>query len=93
MQDYGCDAWKEYNEILQKLVNQLQERLKELKKDIQEVNWTRKNKQTQVGEKLRQLESQWVGLVSKNYEIEQAIVLQETALPPGTLQKGSMETE
>jgi len=24
MQDYGCDAQKEYNEILQKLVNQLQ---------------------------------------------------------------------
>jgi len=93
MQDYGCDAWKEYNEILQKLVNQLQERLKELKKDIQEVNWTRKNKQTQVGEKLRQLESQWVGLVSKNYEIEQAIVQCEAALPPGTLQKDSMETE
>lgn len=28
--------------------------------------------QTQGGEKLRQLEAQWVGLVSKNYEIEQA---------------------
>merc|ERR1712156_1148127 len=62
MQEYGCDAWKIYNEVLQKLVTQLQERLKELKKQIQ------------VGEKLRQLESQWVGLVSKNFEIEQAIV-------------------
>ena len=26
----------------------------------------------QVGDKLRQLETSWVGLVSKNYEIEQA---------------------
>ena len=24
MQEYGCDAWKIYNEVLQKLVNQLQ---------------------------------------------------------------------
>lgn len=28
--------------------------------------------QTQGGDKLRALEAQWVGLVSKNYEIEQA---------------------
>ncbi len=49
-------------------------RLKDLKKDIQEINWARKNQQTLVGERLRQLESQWVGLVSKNYEIEQVKV-------------------
>jgi pre-mRNA-splicing factor SPF27 len=47
--------------------------LKVLKKEIQEVNWARKNQQTLVGERLRQLESQWVGLVSKNYEIEQVL--------------------
>jgi pre-mRNA-splicing factor SPF27 len=41
---------------------------------IQEINWQRKNMQTQGGEKLRYLEAQWVGLVSKNYEIEQACV-------------------
>ena len=49
------------------------------------MNWSRKNKQTQVGEKLRQLESQWVGLVSKNFEIEQAIVHLEGEFPSGTL--------
>ena len=87
MQDYGSDAWKSYNETLQKLVNLLQDNLKDLKKDIQEVNWSRKNKQTQVGEKLKHLESQWVGLVSKNYEIEQAIVQLEAAFPAGTLPK------
>ena len=31
----------------------------------------------QVGDKLRQLETSWVGLVSKNYEIEQAIMNME----------------
>ena len=69
-----------------------QAQLAEVKKAIQEVNWSRKNQQTQVlffrpfplellfnlsflsyqvGDKLRQLETSWVGLVSKNYEIEQ----------------------
>lgn len=53
------------------MTSSLVSRLKALKKDIQEVNWARKNQQTLVGDHLRQLESQWVGLVSKNYEIEQ----------------------
>lgn len=44
------------------------------RKEIQEVNWQRKSLQTMGGEKLRALESQWVALVSKNYEIEQACV-------------------
>ena len=33
-----------------------------------------------VGEKLRNLESSWVGLVSKNYEIEQALVKMEAEM-------------
>ncbi len=51
-----------------------------MKKEIQEVNWARKNQQTLVGERLRQLESQWVGLVSKNYEIETVIAKIEVEL-------------
>ena len=82
MQEFGNEAWKSSNEVLQDLVNRLQKQLKDLKKEIQEVNWSRKNKQTQVGDKLRNLETQWVGLVSKNYEIEQAIVSMELTLPP-----------
>ena len=73
--------------------SKLQDSLKDLKKDIQEVNWSRKNKQTQVGEKLKNLETQWVGLVSKNYEIEQAIVQLEAAFPAGTLPKEDEESE
>lgn len=45
-----------------------------LRKEIQEINWQRKDMQMQAGEKLKKLESMWVGLVSKNYEIEQACV-------------------
>ncbi|CAF3665679.1 unnamed protein product [Rotaria sp. Silwood1] len=42
-------------------------------KHIQEINFKRKNEQTQAGSKLNALEQTWVGLVGKNYEIECAI--------------------
>lgn len=79
MLEYGCEAWKAHLEIFTSLQAKAQLRLAELKKDIQEVNWQRKSRQTQAGEKLKSLEAQWVGLVSKNYDIEQACAkLEET---------------
>lgn len=54
----------------------VQTQLGEVKKEIQEVNWSRKNQQTQVGDKLRQLESDWVGLV------RDAVFQQYTTNPP-----------
>ena len=77
MLDYGGESWKVYNEVLQDMLNKTQAQLAEVKKNIQETNWARKNQQTQVGERLKQLESNWVGLVSKNYEIEQAVLNME----------------
>ncbi|XP_023330381.1 pre-mRNA-splicing factor SPF27 [Eurytemora carolleeae] len=77
MLEYGGESWKIYNDVLQDLLNKVQTQLGEVKKEIQEVNWSRKNQQTQVGDKLKQLESDWVGLVSKNYEIEQALLTME----------------
>ncbi|XP_047498463.1 uncharacterized protein LOC125045302 [Penaeus chinensis] len=50
------------------------------RKEIQELNWSRKNMQTKAGEELRHLESSWVSLVSRNYEIEQACVLLEAEI-------------
>lgn len=80
MLEYGCEAWKAHLEIFTSLQAKAQLRLQELKKDIQEINWQRKSKQTQAGDKLRSLEAQWVMLVSKNYEIEQACVKLEEAI-------------
>lgn len=74
MLDYGCETWKVYLEIITSMLAKAQARLQDLKKEIQDINWQRKSKQTQAGEKLRSLEAQWVMLVSKNYEIEQACV-------------------
>lgn len=72
MVEYGCEAWKSNLEVLTALQAKAQVQLQELRKEIQEVNWQRKSKQMQAGEKLRALEAHWVLLVSKNYEIEQA---------------------
>lgn len=71
---YGTEAWKTYNTVLSQMVQQAQKRLQELKKQIQEIHWQRKNDQTGAGEKLKRLEENWVGLVSKNYEIERVCV-------------------
>lgn len=71
MLDYGCETWKVYLDVLTTMLAKAQTRLDDIKKEIQDVNWQRKSRQTQAGEKLRSLEAQWVMLVSKNYEIEQ----------------------
>jgi pre-mRNA-splicing factor SPF27 len=77
MQEYSCESWKAYLLILQRMLKSSRKQLQDVKKQIQETNWYRKTTQTNVGEQLRQLESSWVGLVSKNYEIEQACIALE----------------
>lgn len=72
MLEYGCESWKAYLELFISLQAKALNQLQEVKKKIQDINWQRKNTQTQVGEKFRELEAHWVMLVSKNYEIEQA---------------------
>lgn len=72
MLEYNCEAWKVHLDIFTALQAKAQLQLDELEKQRQEINWQRKSQQTQAGEKLRSLEEQWVMLVSKNYEIEQA---------------------
>nr|CAB3225206.1 pre-mRNA-splicing factor SPF27 [Phallusia mammillata] len=74
MLEHGCNAWRVYNEHLVIMLQEAQKKLQEVKKQIQEINWQRKTQQVQAGEKLHNLEANWVNLVSKNYEIEEAIV-------------------
>lgn len=71
MLEFGCETWKSYLEIFTSLQAKAQAELQDVKKEIQEINWQRKSKQKEAGDKLRMLEEQWVMLVSKNYEIEQ----------------------
>ncbi len=74
MNKCGAEGWKSYNAFLSQMVSSTQKKLQELRKQIQEVNWLRKSSQTAAGEKFRLLETDWVSLVSKNYEIERACV-------------------
>jgi pre-mRNA-splicing factor SPF27 len=74
MSDYGPNAWREYIKTLQNMFDEAQHQLNTIKNQIQSVNLQRKNEQTEAGERLRSLEHNWVSLVSKNYEIECAIV-------------------
>uniref|UniRef100_A0A8C5K4W2 Pre-mRNA-splicing factor SPF27 n=1 Tax=Jaculus jaculus TaxID=51337 RepID=A0A8C5K4W2_JACJA len=73
MSQHGCNAWKVYND---------QENIfhKVERKHIQDLNWQRKNMQLTAGSKLREMESNWVSLVSKNYEIERTIVQLENEI-------------
>lgn len=73
LQKYGCEAWKSGLEVLVALNAKAQKELADLKKEIQDVNWNRKNKQLQTGEQLIRLNNQWASLVSCNFEIESAI--------------------
>ncbi|XP_065076221.1 pre-mRNA-splicing factor SPF27 [Ochlerotatus camptorhynchus] len=91
MMEYGCEMWKSYLEVLTAMQAKAQAQLEAIKKEIQDVNWKRKTKQTQGGEKLRSLEAQWVMLVSKNYEIEQACAKLEERIYQKKSQKQALD--
>ncbi|GAA29370.1 Pre-mRNA-splicing factor SPF27 [Clonorchis sinensis] len=74
MAEYGCNAWKQFNDILENDLRIHEKRLLEIRRQIQDINWQRKQEQTTAGTRLKELEETWVGLVGKNYEIEQAIL-------------------
>ncbi|XP_069801164.1 pre-mRNA-splicing factor SPF27 [Dendropsophus ebraccatus] len=80
MSQHGCNAWRVYNENLVRMIESAQKDLQKLRKRIQDLNWQRKNSQLTSGAKLREMESTWVSLVSKNYEIERAIVQLENEI-------------
>lgn len=67
------ETWKAALEINLGMSAKAQKELQDLKKEIQDVNWKRKSKQLQTGDKLNSLNQQWASLVSCNYEIETAI--------------------
>ena len=60
MSQYGADAWKMYNNTLVEMLKSAQKQLQDLKSKITEINWQRKNEQTDAGTKLRNLEERLV---------------------------------
>ncbi|OQR66531.1 pre-mRNA-splicing factor SPF27-like [Tropilaelaps mercedesae] len=90
LEKYGAEVCKAHNEVLVGLARNVQGRLRDIRSQIQDIHLGRKTRQTEVGERLQLLESQWVGLVSKNYEIERACVEleKETSAPDEQFMKG-----
>ncbi|XP_065655160.1 pre-mRNA-splicing factor SPF27 isoform X2 [Hydra vulgaris] len=78
LSQYGTDAWRGHCELLQQMFEAQQRKHADIKRRIQEINWNRKSEQKKAGAELQRLEESWIGLVSKNYEIERAIVETET---------------
>lgn len=91
MSEYGSGAWRVYNQTLKIMFDQAEKQLEVLKKQIQETNLSRKTEQSYAGLKLKSLEDNWVGLVSKNYEIECAIAELEKELVELKKKKASKE--
>uniref|UniRef100_A0A8C7J2H0 Pre-mRNA-splicing factor SPF27 n=1 Tax=Oncorhynchus kisutch TaxID=8019 RepID=A0A8C7J2H0_ONCKI len=81
MAHYGTNAWKVYNDNLAFMIELAQ---KELQKFMYHIHG---------GAKLRELESNWVSLVSKNYEIERAIVQLENEVGKLKQQQGDENKE
>eukprot|EP00112_Aurelia_sp_Birch-Aquarium-sp1_P001993 Seg1219.5 transcript_id=Seg1219.5/GoldUCD/mRNA.D3Y31 product="Pre-mRNA-splicing factor SPF27" protein_id=Seg1219.5/GoldUCD/D3Y31 len=80
LSQFGADAWRSHNEVLQQMLDEQQRQLNHLRKHIQDINWDRKSAQIKAGEELQMLESSWIGLVSKNYEIERACATLEAEI-------------
>ncbi|XP_078500517.1 pre-mRNA-splicing factor SPF27 [Lissotriton helveticus] len=93
MSQHGPNAWKVYNDNLVRMIENSQKELQKLRKNIQDLNWQRKNIQLNAGAKLREMESTWVSLVSKNYEIERAIVQLEIDIHHIKQQQGDENKE
>lgn len=72
LKDYGCNSWILYLQRLQKMSEIQQKRLHTLRQQIQDTNWARKKEHTEAGSELQLLNSQWINLVAKNYELERA---------------------
>ena len=56
MSDYGANAWRLYNQTLKTMFEQAEKQLEGIKKKIQNINLSRKNEQTNAGDKLKSLE-------------------------------------
>ncbi|THH32324.1 hypothetical protein EUX98_g1851 [Antrodiella citrinella] len=77
LQNYGPNAWRIHNYLLEATSKNLDKSLEELKELTVEVNRDRKNFQTRIGNQLTSLETRWTELISSVLQIEMANVALE----------------
>ncbi|OQV25372.1 putative Pre-mRNA-splicing factor SPF27 [Hypsibius exemplaris] len=78
--EYGPEVWRRYIPTVERQVKLAERELKDVRNRIQEVNWERKNSQTRAGQKLHELESRWVELIDKNFQIERSCLELESII-------------
>ncbi|KAH9964485.1 breast carcinoma amplified sequence 2 [Russula dissimulans] len=77
LQQYGNNAWRLHNYILEADTKKAEKLLEELKEQTTSLNRERKNTQTRLGDQLTSLESRWTELISSILQIELANVALE----------------
>ncbi|KAI9512342.1 breast carcinoma amplified sequence 2 [Russula earlei] len=77
LQQYGNNAWRLHNYLLDADAKKAEKLLDELKEQTTGLNRDRKNTQTRLGSQLTSLESRWTELISSMLQIELANVALE----------------
>jgi len=72
LQNYGANAWRVHNYLLEADATLLEKQAEQLKERVTEVNRTRKNFQTELGERLTAMERKWTDLISTVLQLELA---------------------
>ncbi|KAG6845643.1 hypothetical protein H0H87_005850 [Tephrocybe sp. NHM501043] len=74
LQNYGPNAWRIHNYLLEATAKQCEKSLEDLKQLTVEINRERKNEQDRLGKQLTSLETRWTELISSVLQIEMANV-------------------
>ncbi|KAI0076252.1 breast carcinoma amplified sequence 2 [Panus rudis PR-1116 ss-1] len=77
LQNYGANAWRIENFLLEQTAKNLEKALEDLKELTVELNRDRKNFQSRIGNQLNTLETRWTELISSVLQIEMANVALE----------------
>ncbi|KAH9060843.1 breast carcinoma amplified sequence 2 [Lactarius vividus] len=77
LQQYGSNAWRTHNYLLEADAQKAEKILEELKEQTTSLNRDRKNTQTRLGDQLTSLENRWTELISSILQIELANVALE----------------
>lgn len=73
LQRFGKGAWLTHCEELEKIKSDLQKRLETVQSQLQTINATRAQEQTDAGGRLHDLEVQLTQLIGRDFELQLAI--------------------
>lgn len=72
LQNFGANAWRTHNYLLESDATLLEKQLEELKERVVDTNRSRKNFQLGLGDRLTGLERKWTDLISTVLQLELA---------------------